>query len=79
MSLDDDVVDELNAFTRRSPLSRSELVNVALRRFLRAERRRAHLALDGHAQARGIASGAIPSTRLDGNLLLRAAAAPHEN
>ncbi|MHB8718830.1 MAG: type II toxin-antitoxin system VapB family antitoxin [Candidatus Dormibacteria bacterium] len=79
ISLDDDVVDELDAFTRASVLSRSELVNVALRRFLRGERRRAGLAVNGHSQARGIASGRIPSTRLDGRLLLRTGAGPHEN
>ena len=78
MSLDEDVVEALNAFTRDSPLSRSELVNVAVRRFLRAERRRAHLQVDGVKQARGIASGAIPSQRLEGHLL-RLTSAPSEN
>lgn len=69
ISLDEDVVDALNAHTRRSPLSRSELINVAVRRFLRAERRRAHLEMDGLEQARRIASGAVPSHRLDGRAL----------
>jgi metal-responsive CopG/Arc/MetJ family transcriptional regulator len=68
VSLDEDVVDALNAHTRGSPLSRSELVNVALRRFLRAERRAARLHVDGAEQARRIASGAVPSHRLEGHL-----------
>ncbi len=78
ISLDDDVVDALNAHTRRSPLSRSELVNVAIRRFLRAERRRARLQVDGAEQARRIASGALPSHRLEGPLL-RMPSGPWEN
>ncbi|HEY7926398.1 MAG TPA: ribbon-helix-helix protein, CopG family [Candidatus Dormibacteraeota bacterium] len=69
VSLDEDVVDALNAHTRGSPLSRSELVNVALRRFLRAERRAARLHVNGAEQARRIASGAVPSHRLEGHLL----------
>ncbi|MBJ7610096.1 MAG: ribbon-helix-helix protein, CopG family [Candidatus Dormibacteraeota bacterium] len=78
VSLDEDVVDALNAHTRGSPLSRSELVNVALRRFLRAERRAARLHVDGAEQARRIASGAIPSHRLEGHLL-RLPRGPWEN
>jgi metal-responsive CopG/Arc/MetJ family transcriptional regulator len=78
ISLDDDVVEALNAYTRLSPLSRSELVNVAVRRFLRSERRRARLQVDGVEQARGIASGAIPSQRLEGHLL-RMTSGPSEN
>ena len=57
ISVDDDILEALNAHTRGSPLSRSELVNVALRRFLRAERRVARLHVNGAEQARGIASG----------------------
>lgn len=78
ISLDDDVVEALNARTRGSALSRSELVNVALRRFLRGERRAARLRVDGAAQARGIASGAVPSHRLEGHLL-RLPHGPWEN
>jgi metal-responsive CopG/Arc/MetJ family transcriptional regulator len=78
ISLDDDVVEALNAHTRGSALSRSELVNVALRRFLRAERRTARLRVDGAEQARRIASGAIPSHRLEGHLL-RLPRGPWEN
>lgn len=69
ISLDEDVVEALNAHTRRSALSRSELVNVAVRRFLRAERRRAELQVGGAEQARAIASGAVASQRLEGHLL----------
>lgn len=78
ISLDEDVVDALNAHTRDSPLSRSELVNVAVRRFLRAERRAARLRVDGVEQARRIASGAVPSHRLEGHLL-RLPRGPWEN
>ena len=78
VSLDEDVVEALNAHTRGSPLSRSELVNVALRRFLRSERRTARLHLDGAEQARRIASGAVPSHRLEGHLL-RLPRGPWEN
>lgn len=67
--LDDDVAEALNAHTRGSALSRSELVNVAVRRFLRAERRIARLSLDGREQARHIASGRVASHRLDAGLL----------
>ena len=78
VSVDDDVLEALNAHTRGSPLSRSELVNVALRRFLRAERRAARLNVNGVEQARGIASGAVPSHRLEGHLL-RLYRGPSEN
>ena len=78
ISLDEDVVDALNAHTRTSPLSRSELVNVAVRRFLRAERRAARLRVNGAEQARRIASGAVPSERLEG-YLLRLPRGPWEN
>jgi metal-responsive CopG/Arc/MetJ family transcriptional regulator len=78
ISLDDDVLEALNAHTRGSPLSRSELVNVALRRFLRAERRSARLQVNGTEQARGIASGSVPSHRLEGHLL-RMTRGPWEN
>lgn len=78
ISLDEDVVDALNAHTRTSPLSRSELVNVAVRRFLRAERRAARLTVNGAEQARRIASGALPSSRLEGHLL-RLPRGPWEN
>lgn len=78
ISIDDDVLEALNAHTRGSPLSRSELVNVALRRFLRAERRSARLQVNGVEQARGIASGSVPSHRLEGRLL-RMPRGPWEN
>ncbi len=77
--LDEDLLDLLNAHTQVSPLSRSELVAVALRRFLRDERRRARV--PGHAGthlARRIASGDLPSRRLDGPAL-PARGAPWEN
>jgi metal-responsive CopG/Arc/MetJ family transcriptional regulator len=78
ISIDEDVLDQLNAHTRGSPLSRSELINVALRRFLRAERRSARLQVNGTEQARGIASGSVPSHRLEGHLL-RLPRGPWEN
>ncbi len=78
ISVDDDILEALNAHTRGSPLSRSELINVALRRFLRAERRVARLHVNGAEQARGIASGTVPSHRLEGHLL-RMRHGPWEN
>lgn len=65
--LDDDVLRSLNEHTQVSPLSRSELVALALRRFLREERRRTRLApVPGTQLARRIAAGDLPSRRLDG-------------
>ncbi len=74
--LDDEEISALNAHTRLSPLSRSEVVSVALRRFLREERRRARGAspdADRRAEpelARRIAAGELSSQLVDG---LRAA------
>jgi metal-responsive CopG/Arc/MetJ family transcriptional regulator len=67
--LEDDVVSELNEATQASPLSRSELVSVALRRFLRDERRRSRAADGGSQLARRIAAGDLPSQALDGRLV----------
>ncbi len=78
ISIDEDVLEALNAHTRGSALSRSELINVAVRRFLRAERRSARLQVNGTEQARGIASGTVPSHRLEGRLL-RLPRGPWEN
>lgn len=78
VSIDEDLLEALNAHTRGSPLSRSELINVAVRRFLRAERRSARLQVNGTEQARGIASGSVPSHRLEGRLL-RLPHGPWEN
>lgn len=78
ISIDEDVLEALNAHTRGSALSRSELINVAVRRFLRAERRSARLQVNGTEQARGIASGTVPSHRLEGRLL-RLRRGPWEN
>lgn len=64
--LEDDVITALNEHTQASPLSRSELVAVALRRFLRDERRRAPLPAADAQLARRIAAGDLPSRRLDG-------------
>ena len=78
VSIDEDVLDVLNAHTRVSTLSRSEIVNVALRRFLRGERRAARLQVNGTEQARAIARGSVPSRRLEGHLL-RLPRGPWEN
>jgi Arc/MetJ family transcription regulator len=64
--LDDDLIDALNQHTQVSPLSRSEIVAIALRRLLRDERRRAHVNLPATEMARRIAAGELPSRRVDG-------------
>jgi ribbon-helix-helix CopG family protein len=64
--LEDDVISALNEHTQASPLSRSELVAVALRRFLRDERRRAGVPAADTEQASRIARGELPSRLLDG-------------
>ena len=66
VDLEDDVIHALNEHTQASPLSRSELVAVAVRRFLRDERRRAGVAAGDPELASRIASGELPSRRLDG-------------
>lgn len=68
--LEDDVIAALNEHTQASPLSRSELVAVALRRFLRDERRRAgHQGADAEVASR-VARGELPSRPLDGRAVL---------
>lgn len=64
--LDEDVIQALNEHTQVSPLSRSEIMGVALRRFLRDERRRARTPDPGTHLARRIAAGDLPSRKLDG-------------
>ena len=67
--LDESVIDELNQHTQVSPLSRSELVGVALRRFFRQERARCEVDVPATEMARRIAAGELPSNRLDGPAL----------
>jgi hypothetical protein len=64
--LDEDVLRSLNEHTQVSPLSRSELIAVALRRFLRDERRRASTPRPGTHLAKRIAAGELPSRRVNG-------------
>ena len=66
MYLDDEVLRNLNEHTQASPLSRSEIVGVALRRFIRDERRRNRVPAPGAHIARRIAAGEIPSRHVDG-------------
>ena len=67
--LDDDLIEALNQHTQVSPLSRSEIVALAVRRLLRDERRRAQVDVPGTEIARRIAVGELPSQRLDGRRL----------
>ena len=76
--LDEDVLELLNEHTQASPLSRSELIGVAVRRFLRDERRRVRISDLGSDLARLIAAGELPSRRVDGSRL-PARGAPWEN
>ena len=76
--IDEDVLDALNAHTQASPLSRSELVGVAVRRFLRDERRRARVPNPSAQLARRIAAGDVPSKRVDGRSRARIGA-PWDN
>jgi len=64
--LDDDLLDALNDLTRASPLSRSELVGIAIRRFLREEQRRSHTPRAEAQLAKRIAKGELPSRVVDG-------------
>jgi hypothetical protein len=64
--LDEDVLHSLNEHTQSSPLSRSELISVAVRRFLRDESRRAGVPSPGAHLARRIAVGDLPSREVDG-------------
>jgi metal-responsive CopG/Arc/MetJ family transcriptional regulator len=64
--IDEDVLELLNEHTQASPLSRSELIGVAVRRFLRDERRRVRIPDMGNDLARLIAAGDLPSRRIDG-------------
>ena len=76
--LDEDVLELLNEHTQASPLSRSELIGVAVRRFLRDERRRVRISDLGSDLARLIAAGELPSRRVDGSRV-PARGAPWEN
>src|ERR1017187_1094250 len=76
--LDDDLIEALNQHTQVSPLSRSEIVAIALRRLLRDERRRVRVDVPATEMARRIAAGELPSRRLDGPRL-RALPPPWEN
>ncbi|GAC1569517.1 MAG: hypothetical protein NVS3B18_00510 [Candidatus Dormibacteria bacterium] len=82
--LEDEVISALNAHTRLSPLSRSEVTSVALRRFLRDERRKARGApTPGRTRtepelARRVAVGELPSQPVDG-LQAASSAAPFGN
>ena len=69
VSLGDEVLRALNEHTQASPLSRSELVEVAVRRFLRDERRRAQPPHPAAQVARRVAEGELPSRPLDGRRL----------
>jgi metal-responsive CopG/Arc/MetJ family transcriptional regulator len=66
--LEDDLIGALNEATQASPLSRSELVAAALRRFLRDERRRGGQSA-GTELASRIATGELPSRQLDGRMV----------
>jgi Arc/MetJ family transcription regulator len=61
--LDDDLIEALNQHTQVSPLSRSEIVAIALRRLLRDERRRVHVDVPATEMSRRIAAGELPSRR----------------
>ena len=76
--LDDDLIEALNQHTQVSPLSRSEIVAIALRRLLREERRRVRVDVPATEMARRIAAGELPSRRVDGPRL-RAMPPPWEN
>jgi Arc/MetJ family transcription regulator len=76
--LDDDLIESLNQHTQVSPLSRSEIVAIALRRLLREERRRAKVDVPATEMARRIAAGELPSRRVDGSRL-HALPPPWEN
>src|ERR1700716_3858566 len=76
--IDEDVLELLNEHTQASPLSRSELIGVAVRRFLRDERRRVRIPDLGNDLARLIAAGDLPSRRIDGTGVA-ARGAPWEN
>jgi metal-responsive CopG/Arc/MetJ family transcriptional regulator len=76
--LDEEILELLNEHTQASPLSRSELIGVAVRRFLREERRRVRIPAIGNDLARLIAAGDLPSRRVDGTRVA-ARGAPWEN
>jgi Arc/MetJ-type ribon-helix-helix transcriptional regulator len=76
--LDEEILELLNEHTQASPLSRSELIGVAVRRFLRDERRRVRVPAIGNDLARLIAAGDLPSQRVDGTRVA-ARGAPWEN
>jgi len=76
--LDDELVEELNQHTQVSPLSRSEIVGVALRRLFREERQRVEVDVPASELALRIASGELPSSRIDGPEL-RPPGSPWEN
>ena len=72
--LDEDVLEALNDHTQASPLSRSELIGVAIRRFLREERRRASPPKAEAQLAQRVAKGEIPSRVVDGSRMARSGA-----
>jgi metal-responsive CopG/Arc/MetJ family transcriptional regulator len=63
--LDDDLVEALNEHTQVSPLSRSEIIAIAVRRLLREERRRTRVDVPATEMARRIAVGELPSQPVD--------------
>ena len=71
VSLEDELIDELNQHCQVSPLSRSEIVGIALRRLFREERRRAAVDLPATEMARRIAVGELPSRLVDAAVLDR--------
>lgn len=76
--LDEQLIEELNQHTQVSPLSRSEIVGIALRRLFREERTRAEVDVPATEMARRIAAGDLPSNRIDGPAL-QAPGSPLEN
>jgi len=82
--LDGEVIAALNAHTRLSPLSRSEVIDVALRRFLRDERRTTRGGPPPDRPrtepqlARRIAAGELSSHPVDG-LVAASSRAPYGN
>ena len=78
VSLEDEVLQELNQHCQVSPLSRSEIVAIALRRLFREERRKATVEISTTEMARKIAIGELPSRVVDANVL-HTLATPTEN
>jgi hypothetical protein len=59
--LDDDLIEALNQHTQVSPLSRSEIVAIALPRLLRDERRRAQVDVPATEMARRGGRASLPA------------------